>query len=93
MNHLQKLYVETFVLVKNNLCGKLVSSLEFPIKFDDKFKVTLAKFLILDFNLLSHFVLILRNEIVILELFFLKNLKLFLSFFNDEKQLRIFISF
>ena len=39
MNNLQKLY-ESSVSVNNNLCGKLVSSLELPIKFDERFKVT-----------------------------------------------------
>ena len=55
MNHLQKLYesFETCVSVKNNLCGKLVSSLELPIKVDERFKVTLVPFLISDFYLLS----------------------------------------
>ena len=33
--------------------GKLVSTLEFPIKFDEAFKVTLVSFVIADFNLLS----------------------------------------
>ena len=28
---------ETCVLVNNNLCGKLVFSLDFPIKFDGRF--------------------------------------------------------
>ena len=32
--------LETCVSVNNNLCGKLVSSLEFPITFDKRFKVT-----------------------------------------------------
>ena len=42
MNHLQMFYefLETFVLVNNNLCGKLVLLLELPIKFDEKFKFT-----------------------------------------------------
>ena len=44
---------ETYVLVNNDLCGKLVLSLEFPIKFDEKFKVNSAPFFIADFNLLS----------------------------------------
>ena len=39
--------------------GKLVSSLEFPIKFDEIFKVTSLSFCIPDFNLfkfeLDHF--------------------------------------
>ena len=43
---------ETCVLVNNNLCGKLVSSLNFPIKFDETLKVTSVPFLIPDFNLL-----------------------------------------
>ena len=36
--------LETCVLVKYNLCGKLVSSLEVPITFDERFKVTLVPF-------------------------------------------------
>ena len=52
MNHLQKL-CESSVLVKNNLCGKLVSSLQFPIQFDQRFEVTSVPFFIADFNLLS----------------------------------------
>ena len=35
----------------NNLCGKIVSSLRFPIKIDERFKVTSVLFLIADFNL------------------------------------------
>ena len=35
------------------LCGKLVSSLESPITFDERFKVSSATFLIPDFDLLS----------------------------------------
>ena len=31
---------ETWVLVNNNLCEKLVSSLELSMKFDERFKVT-----------------------------------------------------
>ena len=45
---------ETCVLFSNNLCEKLVSSLEIPIKFDEKFKVTLILFFIVDFNLLNY---------------------------------------
>ena len=44
---------ETCVLVNNNLCGKLVSSLELPIKFDERFKVTSVPFFNADFNLLN----------------------------------------
>ena len=31
----------------NNLCGKLVSTIELPIKFDERFKVTSAAFFLL----------------------------------------------
>ena len=34
------------VLVNNNLCGKLFSSLESPKTFDESFKVTLVAFFI-----------------------------------------------
>ena len=44
---------ETCVLVNNNLCGKLISSLEFLFKFDERFKVTSVLFLIPDSKLLS----------------------------------------
>ena len=44
---------ETCLSVNNNLCGKLVSSLELPIKFDERFKATSAPIFIPDFNLLS----------------------------------------
>ena len=54
MNYLKKPFgsLETCVSV-NNLCGKLVSSLEQPITFDERFKVTSVPFLVPDFNLLS----------------------------------------
>ena len=45
--------LETCVSVNDNLYGKLVPSLEFPIKFDERFRVTLLQFFIQDFNLLS----------------------------------------
>ena len=41
-------------LVNNNLWGKLFSSLESPIIFDQRFKVTCLPFFIADFNLLSY---------------------------------------
>ena len=41
------------MLVNNNLCGKLVLSLELPFKFDERFRVTSVPFFIADFNLLS----------------------------------------
>ena len=44
---------ETCILVNNNLCGKLVLSLELLIKFHERFKITSVPFLIPDFNLLS----------------------------------------
>ena len=44
---------ETCVSVNNNLCEKLVSSLELPIRFDERFKVTSVPFFIAEFNLLS----------------------------------------
>ena len=44
---------EPFVLVNNNLCGKLLSSLESPTVFDESFKVTLVPSFSPDFNLLS----------------------------------------
>ena len=43
---------ETFVLVDNTLSWKLVSSLEFPIKFNQRFKVSSVSFLIAGFHLL-----------------------------------------
>ena len=39
---------ETSVSVNNNLCGKLVSSLEFPITFDERTKVISVPFFIAD---------------------------------------------
>ena len=44
---------EACVSVNNNLCGKLISSLEFLIKFNEIFKVTSVPFFILDLNLSS----------------------------------------
>ena len=44
---------ETCLMVNNNLFGKLFSSLESQTIFDERFKVTLVPFLIIDFNLLS----------------------------------------
>ena len=35
---------KTFASVNNNLCRKLVSPLEFPINFDERFKVTSVLF-------------------------------------------------
>ena len=39
---------EICVSVNNNLCGKLVSLLELPIRFDKRFKVTSVPFAIAD---------------------------------------------
>ena len=41
---------QTCVSVINNLCGKLVSSLEFSIKFNERFKGTSVPFFIRDYN-------------------------------------------
>ena len=46
--------LETCASVNNSLCGKLVSSLESLITFDERFKVTSVTFFIPDFNLLSY---------------------------------------
>ena len=45
---------ETCLIVHNNLCEKLVSSLELPIIFDDNLKTILVLFFIADLNLLSY---------------------------------------
>ena len=45
--------LQTFELVNYNLCETLILSLEFPITFDERFKVTSVAFFIPDFNLLS----------------------------------------
>ena len=52
MNYLQEVY-KTYVLVNNNLCRKLVSSLELTRTFDEKFKVISEPFFLPDFNLFS----------------------------------------
>ena len=44
---------ETYVSVNNYLWGTLVSSLELPINFDERFKVILVPIFKADFNLLS----------------------------------------
>ena len=41
------------MLVNHTLRGKLVSSLDSPTAFDERFKVTSVPFFIPDFNLLS----------------------------------------
>ena len=46
--------------VNNNLWGKLVSSLESSVKFDEKSKVTSVPFFIPDFKLLNSELKILR---------------------------------
>ena len=45
--------LETCVLVNNNSCEKLVSSLKSPITFDVSFTVTSGRFFIPNFNLSS----------------------------------------
>ena len=39
-------------MVSDNLCGKLAKSLEIPITFDERFKVTLVPFFAPDSSLL-----------------------------------------
>ena len=46
--------LKTCVLVNNNLCGKIFSTLELPTAFDERFKVTSVPFFIPDFNLLNY---------------------------------------
>ena len=41
---------ETYVLVISNLWGKLLSSIESPITFDESFKVTSVPFFVSDFK-------------------------------------------
>ena len=43
MNHLR--IFDTCVSANNSLCGKVVSSLEFPTKFDERFKLRQFHFL------------------------------------------------
>ena len=38
--------LETCLSVNNNLCGKLISSLESPVTFDERFKATSVIFFI-----------------------------------------------
>ena len=45
--------LKTCVLINNNLWGNIVSKLELPIAFDERFKVSSVLFSISDFNLLS----------------------------------------
>ena len=53
MNHFKNplRIFETCVLVNNNLWGQLVSSVESPTAFDEKFKVTGVPFFIPGFNM------------------------------------------
>ena len=45
--------LKTCVLINNNLWGNIVSKLELPIAFDERFKASSELFFISDFNLLS----------------------------------------
>ena len=45
--------LETCVSVNNNFGRRLVSSLEFPIKFDERLKITSVPFFISNLNLSS----------------------------------------
>ena len=80
---------ETCVLVNNNLCRKLFSSLKSPTRFDANFKIFSVPFFIPDFNLLSceldnstfkviyQVILLLRKKIKLENCFF--------CFYNNEK--------
>ena len=46
--------LKTCVLLNNNLCGRLFSSLESPTTFDENCKVTSVQICIPDFNLLIY---------------------------------------
>ena len=46
--------LENCLSVSNNLRGKLVSTLESPITFDERFKVTLAPFFTTNFDILCY---------------------------------------
>ena len=50
MNHFQKLYIESCASFLNNLHKKLVSLLESPVIYYERFKVTLAPVSIPDFD-------------------------------------------
>ena len=81
----------TCLLVNNNLCGKLVSSLELSIISDEVLRVTLVSFFTANFNflsceydnltftvILSNFyinVILKENKFIILLQFLVKNLK------------------
>ena len=81
--------LKTCVLVNNNLCRKVFSSLESPTTFDESFKITLVRFFISDINLLrcefDNFkgniesfyidIILKQNKITILSQFLKKNLK------------------
>ena len=45
--------LEACVSLNYNRCGELISSLEFSIQFDERFKVISERFFIGDYNLLS----------------------------------------
>ena len=45
--------LDTCASVNNNLCGKLASSLESPITFDERFEIASVPSLIVESNLLS----------------------------------------
>ena len=73
--------LETCVLVNNNLCGNLVSSLELPTTFDESFEVASVPFFILGFNLFKVLycaTLLKQFKIITLSLSLVKNPKQFL---------------
>ena len=75
------------MLFNNDLCGKLASSLELPITFAERCKVTSVPFCIPDFNSLSceldNFtfytdIILKLNKMIILRQFLVKILKRFI---------------
>ena len=50
--------------MNNNLCGKLDSSLELPVRSDERFKVTLIPFFIVDFDLF-YLLLMVKNSALV----------------------------
>ena len=85
--------LETCVLVNNNLCGKLVLSLELPTTFDESFKITSLPFFVPDFNLSSFTILCLKCYVVLFCINIVCININIICFFNNEKQYCIFISF
>ena len=65
--------LETCLSVNNDLCGKLVSSLELPIIFDENLKTTSFSLFMADFNLLSCELIVLHLNYCIESFYVIKN--------------------